>query len=91
MKCFLEKCFVHEYSCLFKNNLIVKLQSILALTVESYDRSTAKEYESLNKDLTQKYDTLKASKEKAMKHDDEQFKSILKQVSLVISLEIPLL
>lgn len=59
--------------------------------MESYDRSTAKEYESLNNDLTQKYDTLKASKEKAMKHDDEQLKSILKQVSLVISLEIPLL
>jgi len=59
--------------------------------VESFDRSTSREYESLSIDLTQKYDTLKASKEKAMKHDDDQYKSILKQVSLVISLEIPLL
>lgn len=59
--------------------------------MESFDRSTSREYESLSSDLTQKYDTLKASKEKAMKHDDDQYKSILKQVSLVISLEIPLL
>lgn len=59
--------------------------------MESFDRSTSREYESLSIDLTQKYDTLKASKEKAMKHDDDQYKSILKQVSLVISLEIPLL
>lgn len=59
--------------------------------MESFDRSTSREYESLSIDLTQKYDTLKASKEKAMKQDDDQYKSILKQVSLVISLEIPLL
>ena len=51
--------------------------------MESYDRSTSREYESLSSDLTRKYDTLKASKEKAMKHDDEQYKSILNQVSLV--------
>ena len=59
--------------------------------MESFDRSTSREYESLSNDLTQKYETLKASKEKAMKHDDEQYKSILKQVSLVISFERPLL
>lgn len=56
--------------------------SNLALTVESFDRSTSREYESLNNDLTQKYDSLKANKEKVIKQDDERYKTILKQVSL---------
>ncbi|XP_022785213.1 EF-hand calcium-binding domain-containing protein 14-like isoform X2 [Stylophora pistillata] len=49
--------------------------------VESFDRSTSREYESLNNDLTNKYKALETDREKAVKHDDEQFKSILKQIA----------
>ena len=48
--------------------------------MESFDRSTSREYESLNNELTNKYKALETDREKAVKHDDEQFKSILKQV-----------
>lgn len=48
--------------------------------MESFDRSTSREYENLNNDLTQKYKSLTANKEKTIKDDDEKYKSILKQV-----------
>ena len=48
--------------------------------MESFDRSTSREYESLNNDLTNKYKTLQTGREETTKHDHEQFKSILKQV-----------
>ncbi|XP_022785214.1 uncharacterized protein LOC111325640 isoform X3 [Stylophora pistillata] len=50
-------------------------------SLESFDRSTSREYESLNNDLTNKYKALETDREKAVKHDDEQFKSILKQIA----------
>lgn len=49
--------------------------------VESFDRSTSREYESLNNELTNKYKALETDRGKAVKHDDEQFKSILKQIA----------
>nr|XP_058956439.1 ERC protein 2-like [Pocillopora verrucosa] len=50
-------------------------------SLESFDRSTSREYESLNNELTNKYKALETDREKAVKHDDEQFKSILKQIA----------
>ncbi|XP_068675758.1 EF-hand calcium-binding domain-containing protein 14-like isoform X3 [Montipora foliosa] len=48
--------------------------------VESYDRSTTREYGDLSKDMNDKYQRLKASDDDAIKFSNEHFKSILKQI-----------
>ena len=55
------------------------------LTVESYDRSTTREYGDLSNDMSHKYETLKASEEKAVKLSDEHYKSILRQVRIMFA------
>ena len=55
--------------------------SCLLLTVESYDRSTTREYGDLSKDISSKYDALKKSENEVIKQENEHYKSILKQVS----------
>ena len=55
--------------------------SCLLLTVESFDRSTTREYGDLSKDISSKYDALKKSKNEVIKQENEHYKSILKQVS----------
>ena len=57
-----------------------KLSSLL-LTVESFDRSTTREYGDLSKDISSKYDALKKSENEVIKQENEHYKSILKQVS----------
>lgn len=54
-----------------------------SLTVESYDRSTTREYGDLRNDMSHKYETLKASEEEAVKLSDEHYKSILRQVRIM--------
>ena len=56
-----------------------------SLTVESYDRSTTREYGDLSNDMSQKYETLKASEEEAVKLSDEHYKSILRQVRIIFA------
>ena len=53
------------------------------VTVESYDRSTTREYGDLSKDMSDKYKTLKASEEEAVKLSSQHYKSILRQVRAV--------
>lgn len=48
--------------------------------MESFDRSTTREYGDLSKDISSKYDTLKKSENEAIKQENEHYKSILKQV-----------
>ncbi|XP_068726699.1 EF-hand calcium-binding domain-containing protein 14-like isoform X3 [Montipora capricornis] len=48
--------------------------------VESYDRSTTREYGDLSKDMNDKYQRLKASDDDAIKFSNEHFRSILKQI-----------
>ena len=48
--------------------------------MESYDRSTTREYGDLSKDMNDKYQRLKASEDEAVKLTDEHYKSLLKQV-----------
>ena len=55
--------------------------SCLLLTVESFDRSTTREYGDLSKDISSKYDALKKSENEVIKQENEHYKSILKQVS----------
>ena len=55
--------------------------SCLILTVESFDRSTTREYGDLSKDISSKYDALKKSENEVIKQENEHYKSILKQVS----------
>lgn len=55
--------------------------SCLLLTVESFDRSTTREYGDLSKDISSKYDALKKSENEVIKQEKEHYKSILKQVS----------
>ena len=55
--------------------------SCLLLTVESFDRSTTREYGDLSKDISSKYDALKKSENEVVKQENEHYKSILKQVS----------
>ena len=55
--------------------------SCLLLTVESFDRSTTREYGDLSKDISSKYDALKKSENEVVKQENERYKSILKQVS----------
>ena len=55
--------------------------SCLLLTVESFDRSTTREYGDLSKDISSKYDALKNSENEVIKQENEHYKSILKQVS----------
>lgn len=55
--------------------------SCLLLTVESFDRSTTREYGDLSKDISSKYDALKKSENELIKQENEHYKSILKQVS----------
>ena len=55
--------------------------SCLLLTVESFDRSTTREYGDLRKDIGSKYDALKKSENEVIKQENEHYKSILKQVS----------
>ena len=55
--------------------------SCLLLTVESFDRSTTREYGDLSKDISSKYDALKKSENDVIKQENEHYKSILKQVS----------
>ena len=55
--------------------------SCLLLTVESFDRSTTREYGDLSKDINSKYDALKKSENEVIKQENEHYKSILKQVS----------
>ncbi|XP_068675755.1 EF-hand calcium-binding domain-containing protein 14-like isoform X1 [Montipora foliosa] len=50
------------------------------VTLESYDRSTTREYGDLSKDMNDKYQRLKASDDDAIKFSNEHFKSILKQI-----------
>lgn len=57
-----------------------KLSCVL-LTVESFDRSTTREYGDLSKDISSKYDALKKSENEVIKQENEHYKSILKQVS----------
>lgn len=49
--------------------------------VESYDRSTTREYGDLSKDMNDKYQRLKASEDEAVKLTDEHYKSLLKQIA----------
>lgn len=49
--------------------------------MESFDRSTTREYGDLSKDISSKYDTLKKSENEVVKQENEHYKSILKQVS----------
>ena len=58
-------------------------KGLLFPAVESYDRSTTREYGDLSKDMNDKYQRLKASDDDAIKFSNEHFKSILKQVSAV--------
>lgn len=53
--------------------------------MESFDRSTTREYGDLSKDISSKYDTLKKSENEAIKQENEHYKSILKQVRRHIS------
>lgn len=55
--------------------------SCLLLTVESFDRSTTREYGDLSNDISSKYDALKKSENEVVKQENEHYKSILKQVS----------
>ena len=55
--------------------------SCLLLTVESFDRSTTREYGDLSNDISSKYDALKKSENEVVKQENERYKSILKQVS----------
>ena len=48
--------------------------------MESYDRSTTREYGDLSKDMNDKYQRLKASEDEAVKLTHEHYKSLLKQV-----------
>lgn len=49
--------------------------------MESYDRSTTREYGDLSNDISSKYDALKKSENEVVKQENERYKSILKQVS----------
>ncbi|XP_044164178.1 uncharacterized protein LOC114963105 isoform X2 [Acropora millepora] len=49
--------------------------------VESYDRSTTREYGDLSKDMNDKYQRLKASEDEAVKLTHEHYKSLLKQIA----------
>ncbi|XP_074610988.1 uncharacterized protein LOC141865554 isoform X1 [Acropora palmata] len=51
------------------------------VTLESYDRSTTREYGDLSKDMNDKYQRLKASEDEAVKLTDEHYKSLLKQIA----------
>lgn len=53
------------------------------VTVESYDRSTTREYGDLSKDMSDKYKTLKTSEEETVKLSNQHYKSILSQVRAV--------
>ena len=62
-------------------DLSLKKWSCLVLTVESFDRSTTREYGDLSNDISSKYDALKKSENEVVKQENEHYKSILKQVS----------
>lgn len=49
--------------------------------MESFDRSTTREYGDLSKDISSKYDALRKSESEVVKQENEHYKSILKQVS----------
>ena len=51
--------------------------------MESYDRSTTREYGQLSSDMEDRYKTLKANEEEAMKLNDGHYKSILRQVRMM--------
>ncbi|XP_068726700.1 uncharacterized protein [Montipora capricornis] len=59
---------------------LLNLANQRMLRVESYDRSTTREYGDLSKDMNDKYQRLKASDDDAIKFSNEHFRSILKQI-----------
>ena len=59
--------------------------------MESFDRSTTREYGDLSNDISSKYDALKKSENEVVKQENEHYKSILKQVSYKTCLKSPLL
>ncbi|XP_073227299.1 uncharacterized protein [Porites lutea] len=50
-------------------------------SLESFDRSTTREYGDLSKDISSKYDALKKSENEVVKQENEHYKSILKQIA----------
>lgn len=55
------------------------------VSLESYDRSTTREYGDLSKDMSDKYKTLKTSEEEIVKLSNQHYKSILSQIAYLNS------
>ena len=73
--------FTSQFNLLVKQTMTLAVMFIYCvLAVESYDRSTTREYGDLSKDMNDKYQRLKASEDEAVKLSDEHYKSLLKQV-----------